>query len=101
MDQRIEDLRSLIEGRYPHLGAVREIAKQESEAVYSNDHYFVETVRGRFFLKQFENADSDSRLVAGVNWKPLAYGSFRLAASAGLADGAPDSQLLIGYSFDF
>ena len=36
-----------------------------------------------------------------VNWKPLAYGSFRLAASTGLADGAPDSQLLIGYSFDF
>jgi hypothetical protein len=37
---------------------VREIAKQQSEAIYSNEHYFVETVRGRFFLKQFENADS-------------------------------------------
>ena len=51
--------------------------------------------------KRFEGGDTDARLVGGVNWKPLPYGSFRLAASAGLADGAPDSQLLLGYSFDF
>jgi Ser/Thr protein kinase RdoA (MazF antagonist) len=58
VDQRVDDLRSLIEKRYPQIGAVREIAKQKSDAIYSNEHYFVETVGGRFFLKQLENADS-------------------------------------------
>ena len=51
--------------------------------------------------ERFEGGESDSRLLAGVNWKPLDYGAFRLALSAGLADGAPDSQLLMGYSFDY
>ncbi len=58
MDRRADEIRALVEDRYSQLGAVREVSRQESEAVTSNEHYFVETDGGRFFLKQLERADS-------------------------------------------
>jgi len=58
-------------------------------------------IEGRYKGARFEGFDDDARLLAGVNWKPLPVGSFRLAASLGLADGAPDTQLIAGYAFDF
>jgi hypothetical protein len=51
--------------------------------------------------ERFDGFEADSRLLAGVNWKLLQYGVLRLAVAGGLADGAPDMQLLGGYSFDF
>jgi hypothetical protein len=51
--------------------------------------------------ERFDGFEADARILAGVNWKPLQYGMVRLAIGLGLADGAPDSQLLAGYSFDF
>jgi hypothetical protein len=51
--------------------------------------------------ERFEGWEPDSRLLAGVNWKLLPYGVLRLAIAGGISDGAPDSQLLAGYSFDF
>jgi len=51
--------------------------------------------------KRFESSDSDARLLVGVNWKVLRRGTLRLAVAAGLADGAPDSQLLAAYALDF
>jgi hypothetical protein len=61
------------------------------------------TIIGEFVWEgeRFDGFEADSRLLAGVNWKPLPYGMLRLAIGAGLADGAPDSQILAGYSFDF
>jgi hypothetical protein len=50
--------------------------------------------------RRFEGGDADSRLLAGVNWRPLPVGNFRLAVSTGLADGAPDTQFLIGYTLE-
>ncbi len=51
--------------------------------------------------KRFDGWEADARVLAGVNWKLLPYGVLRLAVSVGITDGAPDSQLLAGYSFDF
>jgi hypothetical protein len=51
--------------------------------------------------ERFDGFGADARLLAGVNWKLLPHGLLRLAVGAGLADGAPDSQILAGYSFDF
>jgi len=51
--------------------------------------------------KQFEHTDADARLLGGVNWKLIHLGSLRLAVDFGLSDGAPDAQLLVGYSFDW
>jgi len=51
--------------------------------------------------RRFKGFDDDGRLLAGVNWKPLPLGSFRFAASLGIADAAPDTQIIVGYSFDF
>ena len=51
--------------------------------------------------KRFEGWDADARVLAGVNWKLLPHGVLRLAISGGITDGAPDSQLLAGCSFDF
>jgi hypothetical protein len=51
--------------------------------------------------KRVDEGEDDARLLGGVNWKPLREGFFRLALAAGLADGAPDTQLIVGYAFDF
>lgn len=51
--------------------------------------------------KRFDGGESEARLLAGVNWKPLRLGALRLAIAAGLADGAPDSQIVAAYAFDF
>jgi hypothetical protein len=51
--------------------------------------------------ERFDGWEEDARILAGVNWKLLPHGVLRLAVSGGLTDGAPDSQLLAGYSFDF
>jgi hypothetical protein len=54
-----------------------------------------------FESKQFENTEADARLLGGVNWKLIRLGSLRLALGFGLSDGAPDAQLIAGYSFDW
>ena len=51
--------------------------------------------------ERFSGVGDDARLLGGVNWKPLPWGSFRLALSAGLADGAPDVQFLGAWMIDF
>jgi hypothetical protein len=51
--------------------------------------------------ERFSGAGDDARLLGGVNWKPLPWGSFRLALSGGLTDGAPDAQFLGAWVFDF
>jgi hypothetical protein len=51
--------------------------------------------------ERFDNTDADVRLLGGVNWRPMNRGTFRGALSAGLADGAPDFQVLLGYAWVF
>jgi len=51
--------------------------------------------------ESFDGVGTDARLLAGVNWRLREVVTLRFAAAAGLADGAPDSQLLVGYSVDF
>lgn len=51
--------------------------------------------------ERFDGWEEDARVLAGVNWQLLPHGVLRLAVSGGLTDGAPDSQFLAGYSFDF
>ena len=51
--------------------------------------------------KRFESGEDDARLLFGVNWQPISAGVIRLALAGGLTDGAPDVQLLAGYSYDF
>ncbi len=51
--------------------------------------------------ERWEGADSDFRLLVGVNWRPLNKGMIRGAVSVGLTDGAPDGRLQIGYAYTF
>lgn len=51
--------------------------------------------------ERFTGGDPDSRLLAGLNWKVVEHGAIRVAAATGLTDGAPDLQVLAGYTFDF
>jgi hypothetical protein len=51
--------------------------------------------------KAFEYAEVDTRLLGGVNWRLVPFGSLRLALGFGFSDGAPDAQLIAGYSFDW
>ena len=51
--------------------------------------------------KRFDGSDADARLLGGVNWKLARMGTLRLAVAMGLADGAPDSQILAAYAFSF
>ncbi len=51
--------------------------------------------------ERWEGADSDFRLLVGVNWRPLNKGILRGAVSVGLTDGAPDGRLQLGYAYTF
>lgn len=51
--------------------------------------------------ERFENSDADVRALGGINWRPSGRGAFRGALAVGLADGAPDFQVLLGYAWIF
>jgi hypothetical protein len=51
--------------------------------------------------ERFDGADSDSRLLGGINWRVFRRGTVRAAVAFGLADGAPDSQFIVGYAAEF
>ncbi len=51
--------------------------------------------------ERWRGADSDFRLLFGVNWRPLNRGIIRAAISAGLTDAAPDGRLIVGYAYTF
>jgi hypothetical protein len=56
---------------------------------------------GRIESERFEGMDEDARILGGINWRALRRGMIRGAVAAGLADGAPDAQLLVGYAVRF
>ncbi len=45
--------------------------------------------------------DKDTRVLAGVNWRPLNQGMLRAALGVGLSDGSPDLQFVAGYAAQF
>ena len=51
--------------------------------------------------ERFEHGDTDARLLAGANWRLLELLTLRVGLGFGLTDGAPDGQLLVGFSADF
>jgi hypothetical protein len=61
------------------------------------------TIVGEFTYEgeRFAGSGADTRLLAGVNWKPADFGTFRFSIAGGLSDGAPDSQVLAAWAFDF
>ena len=61
------------------------------------------TIIGEFSYEgeRFAGWGADTRLLAGVNWKPAHFGTFRFSIGAGLSDGAPDTQFLGAWAFDF
>jgi len=55
----------------------------------------------RFETERFEGADEDARLLGGIDWRFTERSRVRFAAAFGLADGAPDTQILAGYAATF
>jgi hypothetical protein len=51
--------------------------------------------------ERFEGTDNDSRLLAGVNWRMGRIGVLRGAVAGGVSDGAPDTQFLVAYAWQF
>jgi len=51
--------------------------------------------------ERIDGADSDLRLLAGVDWRGVGRGIVRGAAAVGLTDGAPNLQLTAGYAWVF
>jgi hypothetical protein len=49
--------------------------------------------------ERFEDTEADARLLFGASWKPIEFGHARIAAGAGLTDGAPDWLVIAGWSF--
>jgi hypothetical protein len=47
---------------------------------------------------RFEQTDSESRVLAGLNWQVHPRGKVRAALAAGLADASADAQLIAGYA---
>ena len=58
------------------------------------------TIVGEFDYEsgRFEGRDDDLTLLGGINWRMLNRGMLRGALGVGLADGAPDWQLIVGYA---
>jgi hypothetical protein len=50
---------------------------------------------------RLEGDDSDARVLGGVNWRPGGRGMVRAALTIGLTDGAPDSEIQVGYAAQF
>lgn len=50
---------------------------------------------------RFEQSDSQSRVLAGLNWQVHPRGRVRAALAAGLADASADAELIAGYAVDF
>ncbi len=69
--------------------------------VYPLDDDLVLVGEAVFEGERFDGFDADARLLGGVNWRLGGRGGFRFALAAGVADGAPDLQLLAGYAADF
>lgn len=55
----------------------------------------------RYNGARLEGNDDDARLAGGVNWRVGARGNIRGAVTFGLADGAPDAQILASYAAQF
>lgn len=55
----------------------------------------------RIETERFSGFDEDARLLGGINLGAGKRGTFRAAISLGLADGAPDAQLIAGYASSF
>jgi hypothetical protein len=51
--------------------------------------------------ERFEGGEPDFRALGGINLHGLGRGVIRAAVTAGLDDGAPDAQLLVGYAAEF
>jgi hypothetical protein len=51
--------------------------------------------------ERLDGYDTDARLLGGLNWRVSRRGTVRGAVALGLADGAPDGQLLLGYAAEF
>ncbi len=51
--------------------------------------------------ERYRGADSDFRLLGGVNWRPFNRGMVRGAIAVGLTNGAPDSVFQLGYAYAF
>ena len=50
---------------------------------------------------RFEQSDSESRILAGMNWQVHLRGKVRAAVAAGLADRSADAEFIVGYAFVF
>lgn len=51
--------------------------------------------------ERFDGADDAFRVLGGLNWRVGRQGMVRGAVAAGLSDGAPDAEFLIGYAAQF
>ena len=51
--------------------------------------------------ERWDGASSDFRLTGGVQWLGLPHSVLRGALSAGLSDGAPDYEIILGYAYTF
>lgn len=70
-------------------------------AIYPVSDQVSLVAEARFEGERFDGGDSDVRALGGVNWRGFNRGMIRGAVSVGLADGAPDVQLLAGYAVSF
>lgn len=55
----------------------------------------------RYESERFDELDSDSRVLGGLNWQVTDRGIVRGALAVGFTDGAPDWQLIGGYAYAF
>jgi hypothetical protein len=70
-------------------------------AIYPTGERLVLVGEATWEGERFDGGEPDARALAGLTWAPLSSGMVRAAVVFGLAEGAPDSELRLGYAFEF
>ena len=70
-------------------------------AIYPVSDVLSLTGEAYFESERLDGGESDVRLSVGANWRPFNRGMLRGHVAVGLADGAPDAQVLLGYAYTF
>jgi hypothetical protein len=50
---------------------------------------------------RFEETESATQILGGVDWRAFNRGMFRAAVAFGLTDGAPNYRIILGYAYNF
>jgi hypothetical protein len=75
--------------------------KFEASAIFPLANRVSLVAEALFETDRFEEINSTTEILAGINWRAFSRGIFRAGVDAGLSDGSPDFRVILGYAYAF